>query len=103
MKRLIALALCVALASIAPALEINRGQDGYETPVAALESIRDSTSAAADTAAYNALMPYTLEFWAPQESDLANLEIWLHGLHTNGDSTYAKTCQDTLRIVRVYR
>lgn len=93
MKRLTALVL-LCLLGAASALEINKNQDGYESPMAAVESIRDSTGLT---------LPMTLDYWAPQESDLANLDIWLHGLHANGDSTWAKTCQDTLRIGRVYR
>lgn len=91
---LVAAWLLLVFASLSCALEINRGEDGYETPMAAVASVRDSTSPA---------LPLELDYWAPLESDLANLDIWLFGLHTNGDSTWAKTCQDTLRIVRVYR
>jgi hypothetical protein len=86
--------LLLVFAGLACALEINRGQDGYESPIEAVYSIRDSTGLS---------LPLTLDFWASQEADMVNLDLWLHGLHTNGDSTWAKTCQDTLRIGRVYR
>lgn len=90
------LLLCVTLllAVASYGLEINRNQAGYESPIEAVYSIRDSTGLT---------LPMTLDFWAPGESDIANLDLWLHGLHTNGDSTWAKTCQDTLRIGRIYR
>jgi hypothetical protein len=100
---LVAAALCFG---VAHGLEINKNQDGYESPIEALYSMRDSC--AADTGWHSTNMPATLEFWAPQESDVSNLDLWLHGLHVSGDGTvadtsWAKACQDTLRIGRVYR
>jgi hypothetical protein len=93
---LVAAALCFG---VAHGLEINKNQDGYESPIEAVYSIRDSTGLS---------LPLTLDFWAPQESDIANLDLWLHGPHVSGDGTvadtsWAKACQDTLRIGRVYR
>ncbi len=83
---------------VAGGIEINRGAAGYETPMAALESIRDSTGLT---------LPLTLDFWAPTETDMANLDIWIHGLHPlahlSNDSTWAAVAKDTLIIGRVYR
>jgi len=75
-------------------LEINRNQVGYETPIAALESIRDSTGLT---------LPMTLDYWAPSETELANLDLWLHGLHPLATGTYAVIAKDTLVVGRVYR
>jgi len=93
---------CLLAFVTAQALVINVNETGYETPINALASIRDSTTLAADTAAYNATLPVTLDWSATSDADPLNLKLWLNATHPNGSGTYDSQAQDTLRIGRVF-
>jgi hypothetical protein len=96
------LTACLLVLGTAQALVINVNETGYETPINALASIRDSTTLAADTAAYNATLPITLDWSATSDADPLNLKLWLNATHPNGSGTYDSQSQDTLRIGRVF-
>jgi len=98
----IILTACSLLSITAQAIVINVNETGYETPINALASIRDSTTAAADTAAYNAALPVTLDWSATSDADPLSLKLWLNATHPNGSGTYESQAQDTLRLGRVF-
>ena len=90
------------LSGVVQALVINVNEAGYETPINALASIRDSTTLAADTATYRASLPITLDWSATSETDPLNLKLWLGATHPNGSGTYEAQAQDTLRLGKVF-
>jgi len=98
----IILTACSLLCITAQALVINVNETGYETPINALASIRDSTTLAADTAAYNATLPITLDWSATSDADPLSLKLWLNATHPNGSGTYDSQAQDTLRLGKVF-
>ena len=92
----------VLLVGMSQALVINVNQAGYETPINALASIRDSTTLAADTATYNASLPITLDWSVTSDADHMNLMLWQEATHPNGSGTYEAQAQDTLRIGKAF-